>query len=154
MHTISSPGRTSSRTMMRNDGAALLVVMGLLGAMTILAGAFIEGVHMTLAQQRAASNDLIVRNLAQAGIDSAIASLCGDESAYEGESDVALGEGRYSVRLTRGPESNTYRVNAIGELEAGGRVTHSFEIKARVTVQDGRLTSVTQTEVKPKRGDT
>ena len=154
MPKISGLRVRTSRTMMRKDGVALFIVLGFLGAMTILAGAFLEGVHFTLAQQRAASNELIVRNLAQAGIDSAIASLRRDAGAYEGESGVALGEGRYTVRLVREPESNNYRVVATGELEAAGRVVHSFQLEARVVVQDGRLASIAQTEIDPKRGDT
>ena len=154
MPKISGLRVRTSRTLMRKDGVALFIVLGFLGAMTILAGAFLEGVHFTLAQQRAASNELIVRNLAQAGIDSAIASLRRDAGAYEGESGVALGEGRYTVRLVREPESNNYRVVATGELEAAGRVVHSFELEARVVVQDGRLASIAQTEIDPKRGDT
>ena len=154
MPKISGLRVRTSRTMMRKDGVALFIVLGFLGAMTILAGAFLEGVHFTLAQQRAASNELIVRNLAQAGIDSAIASLRRDAGAYEGEFAVALGEGRYTVRLVREPESNNYRVVATGELEAAGRVVHSFELEARVVVQDGRLASIAQTEIDPKRGDT
>ncbi len=148
MPTIRRLRGETSRTMMRKDGAALFMVLGFLGAMTILVGAFLEGVHFTLAQQRAASSELIVRNLAQAGIDSAIASLRRDAGAYEGETHVELGEGRYSVRLVREPESNIYRVNATGELEVAGRVVHSFELEARIVVQGGRLTSVAQTEEK------
>lgn len=152
MPKISSLRVRTSRTMKRKDGVALFMILGFLGAMTILVGAFLEGVHFTLAQQREASSELIVRNLAQAGIDSAIASLRRDAGAYEGESGVALGEGRYSVRLLREPESDSYRVVATGELEAAGRVTHSFQLEARVVLQDGRMTSIAQTEVNSKRG--
>lgn len=154
MPRISGLRLPTSRTMMRQDGVALFMILGFLGAMTILVGAFLEGVHFTLAQQRAASNELIVRNLAQAGIDSAIASLRRDAGAYEGESGVELGEGRYSVRLIHEPGSNNYRVDATGELEAAGRVTHSFQLRARVVLEDGRLTSIAQTEVNSRKGDT
>ena len=154
MPKISGLRERTSRTMMRKDGVALFMVLGFLGAMTILVGAFLEGVHFTLAQQRAASNELIVRNLAQAGIDSAIASLRRDVGAYEGESHVALGEGRYSVRLVHEPGSKIYRIHATGELEVAGRVSHSFQLEARIVLQDGRLASIAQTEVKSKRGDT
>ena len=154
MSEISGLRMRRSRRMMRKDGAALFLVLGFLAAMTILVGVFLEGVHFALDRQRAASNELVVRNLAQAGIDSAIASLRRDAGAYEGESEIALGEGRYSVRLIRGPESNRYRVVATGELAAAGRVAHSFQLEARITLQDDRLTSVAQTEVKSGRGET
>lgn len=140
--------------MMRKDGVALFLVLGFLAAMTIMGGAFLEGVRFALAQERAASNELIVRNLAQAGIDSAIAELIEDAGAYEGETDVALGEGRYTVRLDRETGSDTFQIDSVGEIEASGHVLHSFRLKARVVIQDGRLVSIAQTVPRPKRRET
>ena len=137
-----------------SDGAALFLVLGFLGAMTILVGAFLEGVHFALDRQRAASNELIVCNLAQAGIDSAIASLSTEADTYSGESNVLLGEGRYTVELSHEPDSHVYRVTARGELLAAERVVHAYTLKARIVLQGGRLISIAQNEVKLRRGQT
>ncbi len=138
----------------RNDGVALFLVLGFLAAMTIMVGTFLEGVRFALAQERAASNELVVRNLAQAGIDSAIGALLEDAGAYEGESDVTLGEGRYTVRLKHEADSNAFRIDSIGEIEDSGRVLHSFRLRARVVIEDGRLVSIAQTVPGSKRRET
>ena len=149
--------RTQPSRILREDGVALFLVISFLGAMTLLLSAFLGSVRMTLAEQRTRSRGLIVHNLAQAGIDSAIAALRTDPGGYDGETDVALGEGRYSVRVRNGGGPGRYRITAIGEIVDTGRVLYTLTIDARLVLDGPRLVSVTQQESKirrPERGDT
>lgn len=135
-------------------GVALFMVLSYMLVGTVFLGAFMQSLRFTLERQRDSSRQLVLQNLAQAGIDSAIAHLQFDADGYAGEENVPLGVGEYSVRVEREDGSGAYRVTARGELTAGAPVIHAYELEARVVVRGGRLVSLTQRPVRANREET
>lgn len=144
---MSGKTRTKNETrvgLCEERGAALFLVLSYMFIATIFLGVFLDSLHFTLKQQRAASRHLVSQNLAQAGIDSAIAHLQIDAKEYEGEENVLLGEGRFSVHVERDDETGMFTVTARGESLAGVTVIDSYELTARIELLAGHLVSVSQ----------
>ena len=88
------------------NGAALLVALGFLGAMSILASAFLANVHLSINTQRLERETAIAEQLAEAALASGVAHLLADGDAYEGERNTPFEQGRYSVEV-QGQTSRT-----------------------------------------------
>jgi len=73
----------------------------------------------------------VTERLAEGGLHAAVAGLRAD-GTYRGESDVALGDGYFSVAVEPDAGERGYRLTATGELRDGHRVLHR-------TVLSGRL---------------
>jgi len=107
------PGRRDARS-----GAALICAVLLVAILTIGASALWRHLHITLAEGDRQEKNAVAQQLAEAGLDKAVARLRGAPAGYQGEQNTPLGEGRFSVTVL--PQSGgLYRLTATGELTDG-----------------------------------
>ncbi|MCX5758470.1 MAG: hypothetical protein NTU83_08200, partial [Candidatus Hydrogenedentes bacterium] len=79
-------------------------------------------------------------NLAEAGLDKALAELRRDASGYHGERETVLGNGHFTVEVTPIERPHNYRVTSTGLLRAGGFVHKQARIVADVSLAaEGRV---------------
>lgn len=111
------------------QGSALLTAIIFIGILGILVSAFLYNIMATNSSLKRTSNLQVAFNLAEAGIDKAIAELNRSPS-YLGEEDTSLGEGTFSVSVLRS-EKNAGEMFIIST----GYLPHSLEPKAKRTVK-------------------
>jgi len=96
----------------------------------MLATAFLYNILATNSSFKRTANLQVAFNLAEAGIDKAIAELSRSSSTYVGEEDTPLGGGTFSVSVLPSEED-------AGEIliVSTGYVPHSFAPRAKRTVR-------------------
>lgn len=116
------------------QGSALLAAIIFIVALGTLASAFLYNILATNSSFKRTSNLQVAFNLAEAGIDKALAELSRSPSLYSGEEDTPLGEGTFSVSVLTS-EKDAREMFIIST----GYVPHSLEPKAKrmvkVTIQ-------------------
>lgn len=134
----------------RRKGLAMLLVLGYLAVLMTGSAAFFTLLNVTLSQAHAREEARYCRNLAEAGIEKAIAALRRHPAEYRGERDVPLGKGRFSVEVTPMEGPRTYRVISKGSLRDSGFVRRQACVVAKVSLAaDGRVASLHWSEGKP-----
>jgi type II secretory pathway component PulJ len=111
------------------QGSALLTAIIFIAVLGTLAGGFLSNVLATNSFFSRTSNLQIAFNLAEAGIDKAIAELS-RSPFYRGEEDTPLGEGTFTVSVLTS-EKNPEEMFIIST----GYLPHSAEPKAKRTVK-------------------
>ena len=138
--------RLMSRVQAR-DGSALLLTVGYLAAMTIFASTFLGFLNRTVSNRNWAERQQICLNIAEGGVDKALAELRTSPNEYRGEKDIALGAGRFSVEVKRG--DGAYLIVSTGELTDGEFVVSRARIVAEVTLSSaGTVRELRWSEVK------
>lgn len=112
------------------QGSALLTAITFIVVLGTLASAFLYNVIATNSSFRRTSNLQVAFNLAEAGIDKAIAELSRFPSTYSGEEDIPLGEGTFSISVLTS-EENAGEIFIIST----GYLPNSLEPKAKRTVK-------------------
>lgn len=115
-------------------GSALLITVGYLAAMTIFASTFLGFLNRTVSNRHWAERRQICFNIAEGGVDKALAELRTNPNDYRGEKDTPLGVGRFSVAVEPADEAGTYHVVSTGELVDGKPVVSSARVIAEVTL--------------------
>ena len=113
------------------NGSALLMAIVLVAALSVGAAAVIRLTHITLRESGKTVKTETARQLADAGIEKAVAMLRAD-AAYAGESNTPLGAGRFTVRVTR--EGAAYTISSLGEVVFHGQVMHDAALHARLVL--------------------
>lgn len=111
------------------QGSALLTALIFIVVLGTLASAFLYHIMATNSSLKRASHLQIAFNLAEAGIDKALAELS-RSPFYLGEEDTPLGEGTFSVSVLTA-EKNSEETFIIST----GYLPHSREPKAKKTVK-------------------
>jgi len=117
-----------------NEGTALMITVGYLAAMTIFASTFLGFLNRTASNRNSVERQQICLNIAEGGVDKALAELRTSPKDYRGENNTPLGAGRFSVQVETSDEAGTYRVVSTGELFDGTFVVSSVRIIAEVTL--------------------
>ncbi|MDZ4861185.1 MAG: hypothetical protein SGI88_19610 [Candidatus Hydrogenedentes bacterium] len=116
----------------RNDrGSALLVALVLTIILTSLVGGFIMMLNTSMSASNRAARMQVSMQLAEAGIDKAVAMLRSD-IAYAGERDTPLGEGAFSVEVVRLETDRRVRVVSTASLAPNG--AHVTRIEADISL--------------------
>ncbi len=138
---IALSGYSTPRARGRRGSALILVVM-LLAAISVLLASLLTGVDRAMAQQHAAWRDQTTRALAEAGVQRAAAQLAERAGAYAGEKDTPLGGGFYSTKVSRGKGPNDYTIRSVGTLRDGAHTLRRCELSARVVIDGKRIGSL------------
>jgi hypothetical protein len=130
------------------SGSALFVVIGYLAVIMILSGAFFTLLHVTMRHGNASQWRQVCLDMAEGGLDKALAELREDRDAYRGEAGTALGDGEFSVEVT--PQGRDgYRIVSIGCIRYKQFVSNQARITADLTLgRNGNIDNLRWLEVK------
>jgi len=142
------PRRQTPDSSQSQRGSALFVVMGYLAVIMIMSGAFFALLHVTLRHGNAAQWRQVCLNVAEGGMDKALAELRVNRDAYRGEARTAVGDGEFSVEVT--PQGRDgYRIVSTGCLRYDRFVSAQARITAEVTLgRNGNIDNLRWLEVK------
>jgi len=115
-------------------GSALIAALVYLAVVTAFATAFITAIDRGMDIQHTAERHMICRNLAQGGVDLAIAEL-GKDPGYSGTRAMPLGEGEITVRVTRDAEG-AYSIASTGQLRDGAMIRARYSARAKVRLTE------------------
>jgi hypothetical protein len=131
----------------QQQGFALVVALAYLLFLSMFATAFLRMVRMNMADAFNEEARIEATNMAQAGIEKAVAELRRDPG-YRGEKDTPLGDGSFSVRVEPLAEPGRYRVIARGRGEAPQRRYAHAELTVELALYpDGAIASLYRREV-------
>jgi hypothetical protein len=134
-----------------NEGTALLLTVGYLAAITIFASTFLGFLNRTASNRNSVERQQICLNIAEGGVDKALAELRTNPNDYRGEKNTSLGAGRFSVEVEQSDQAGTYRVVSTGELFDGTFVISRMRIIAEVTLSpNGTVRELRWSEVKKR----
>jgi hypothetical protein len=126
----------TTTTTIRNAGErgfAMVIVIGYLFIVAAAGSAYIAFVHHCMAQAHAREQRQACLNLAEAGIDKAIAELRAKPS-YEGEKNTPLGEGSFSVSVKPGDKAGTWLIRSNGRISDKQYVFARARVAAEITL--------------------
>ena len=109
-------------------GVILLMVLVLLAVGSLLSASFYTMLHIGLSDAYQRGRTQTAMNLADAGLEKAVASLRLDKH-YGGEENTPLGDGAFSVTATAGKKPGAWRIVSTGVFRPE---VSSFRAKARV----------------------
>jgi len=120
------------------DGSALLITVGYLAAMTIFASTFLAYLNRTASNRHQAEFKQLCLNIAEGGVDKALAELRVPGSDYCGETNTSLGKGRFTVQVKPTGGAGAYSILSTGEIRDGDFVVSSARIIGEVTLSSDR----------------
>lgn len=127
-------------------GSALLIAIVLVAALSIGAAAVVRLTHLTLRESGKDAKTEVARQLAEAGIEKAVATLRANP-AYTGEERTPLGAGRFTVAVRRDGEA--FAISSVGEVVFHEEVKHRAALGARLVLDvSGMVRSFTWGERK------
>lgn len=97
-------------------------------------------IHINLAGEHRAWRQEQGRQIAEAGIDHALALLRAGGAAETVLDRVPLGAGVYTVQITPGDTPGAFQVASRAQLDAGDPKSGQVTLRARVAVTGGRVT--------------
>jgi Tfp pilus assembly protein PilV len=131
----------------QKQGFALVVALAYLLLISMFATAFLRMVRMNMADAFNEEARIEATNMAQAGIEKAVAELRRDPG-YRGEKDTPLGDGSFTVRVEPSAEAARYRLVARGRGEAPQRRYAHAELTVKLVLNlDGTVASLYRREV-------
>ncbi len=131
------------------QGSALITALIFITILGMLASAFLYNILATNSSFKRTSNLQVAFNLAEAGIDKAIAELSRSSSTYSGEEDTPLGEGTFSVSvLTSEEEAGEMLIISTGYIPHSPGSKAKRTVKATVRRRDSSLVITSWREVR------
>ncbi len=112
----------------KQGGAILLMVLALLAIGSLLSASFYALLNKGLSDAYQRARVQTAMNLADAGLEKAVASLQTD-THYAGEENTRLGEGVFSVTATAGAKPGLWQIVSTGVFHPNQR---RFHAKAQV----------------------
>lgn len=143
-----------STTAMRRPGdagMALFLVIGFLAVLMIGSAAFFSLMNHTMSRAHTGERRQVCLNLAEGGVDKALAELCARPDSYTGEKETPLGEGAFTVEVRPGEGPGAYHVVSTGFLRAGKYTLAEARVAADVVLAGGRVQALRWTEVRSWR---
>lgn len=110
-------------------GSALIFVVILLTVMAVGSTAMWRYLHFNGEHGRRVTETAKAIHLAEAGLEKAIAALREQGAAYQGETNTALGDGRFSIRVQPTAETGAWTLRSTGELTDGQLVLKRVTLK-------------------------
>ena len=127
-----------NRRMHSQRGSALLAAVGYVAVISLFALTFVLQWHQTCSVLRRSGQEQLCRNLAEGGIEKAVAELRFGDGTYRGETSTVLGDGRFSVEVEEGASAGEYRLTAVGEVWSGGSVHRGLPCRVRLRLSPAR----------------
>jgi hypothetical protein len=84
----------------KQNGQIFILALIVLGLITVNTIVFVSNSFLFNQNSKNSLNGVVAQNLAEAGVDKAVASLNANAGNYNGESETLLGPGSYSVTIT------------------------------------------------------
>ena len=133
----------------RDEGTAMIIVVGFLAVLMIGSATFFSLLHRTMSHAHGTERRQVCLNLAEGGLDKALADLRARHGVYAGEQETALGEGMFSVEVRHGSAQGVYHVTSTGFLRDGVVVLARARVAADVLLApDGVILGLRWTEVR------
>jgi type II secretory pathway component PulK len=121
-------------------GTALLFALVVLAILSIGTSVLWRQIHGNFQQYRVAWHQEQAFQLAEAGLETAIAGLRQAQGDYGGEENVPLGGGFFSVSVSPGKASGTFQIASTGRTENAAYRHDRVTLDATLTVSgDGRI---------------
>lgn len=98
-------------------GTALMFALMVMAILSIGTSVLWSQIHSQLAQQQQSWRKEQAIQLAEAGLEQAIAALRAAPGQYTGEAKVPLGPGSFTVTVTPGEGPGVFRIESWGELD-------------------------------------
>ena len=95
--------------------------------------------HGNLTEQRRAWHREQAFQLAEAGLEHAVAALRKDPAGFTGVSDVPIGAGTYSVKVAPDSEAGRYIVESWGRLDGAAYVHDRAGLRGRLRLAGGQV---------------
>lgn len=130
----------SKRARANQRGAALIFALMVLFILSMGTSVLWKQLHSNLDQQRRSWHREQAFQLAEAGLEHAIAGLRASGAAYEGAADVPLGAGTYSVSIAPGDTPGEFALEAWGRLEPAPYNYDRAGLRGRVRLENGQVT--------------
>ncbi|MCP4645742.1 MAG: hypothetical protein GY851_35180 [bacterium] len=109
----------------RREGSALIMALGYLAAISIFVTVFLTFLHRTSEQFKAAERRESAYQLAEAGLNKAMAELRRNPDAYRGEEGTVLGDGAFAVTIVPTETASVFDVVSEGTLtDIAARYAH------------------------------
>jgi len=122
------------------NGAALMLVLGYLAAVTLFASAFLATLHRSLDRSNKEYYTQRCAALAEAGVDKAVAELRRNPAAYAGEQQTPLDEGHFTVTVVAAGRDGAYRIVSAAALEGQQRAMGEVRVTAEILLSgDGAV---------------
>lgn len=142
-HSVLSRGIADGR------GSALILAIGYLAVVTILASTFLTMLNRSVTYATQTEHEQACLNIAEGGLDKALAVLRVQPRSYRGEANTPLGEGRFSVTVEPGAGAGAYRVTSTAEVVGGGHVLAQARVAAEIELTgSGAVRTLRWSEVK------
>lgn len=143
--------RIGRRTRDGERGTALIFALVVVFILSVGTSVLWRQLHMNLEEQRRAWHREQAFQLAEAGLDRAIAQLRARGAAYTGESGVPLGAGHYSVSVSAGDSPGAYVIESTSRLEFATAGMDRAGLRGRVRLApDGSVLTYTWTPIRGK----
>jgi Tfp pilus assembly protein PilX len=133
-HTKPSPDR---RRQHGQRGTALIFALVVVFVLSIGTSVLWKQLHANLNEQRRTWHREQAFQLAEAGLEHAIARLRTNPAGYTGETDVPLGAGAFSVQVTRPTGADTYVLESWGRLNQNTGIHDRAGLRARLRLDAG-----------------
>ncbi len=141
--------RERRRRSRATKGGALILAVGYLTVITLFATAFLTLLQRTMSSMKEGQRRQVVVNVAEGGLDKAVATLRAQPDTYRGEQDVPLGEGLFSVRVEAVEAPRTYHIVSEARLASvAARGAHARVEAQLVLTPQGTVEQLRWTEVK------
>lgn len=131
--------RQKSRNARSRRGSAMIFALIVLFVLSLGTAVLWRQIHINLAGEHRAWRQEQAYQLAEAGLEHAIAHLRAGGAAETVLDRVPLGAGVYTVRITPGDEPGAFRVASEAQLDAGDPKSGEVTLHARVGITGGRL---------------
>jgi hypothetical protein len=131
-------------------GFAMVIVIGYLFIVAAAGSAYIAFTHQCMKQAHEREQRQVCLNLAEAGVDKAVAELRVKPS-YEGEKNTPLGEGFFNVIVKPGEKAGTWLIRSNGRISDKQHVFARARVAAEVTLApSGAVSRLTWRELRGK----
>ncbi len=124
----------SQKKLRTNSGTALLIAIGYVAILSIISSTFVVYLNRSISRTSVQERTVLARNLAEAGIDKALAELKSGNAAYTGETNTPLGQGTFSVSVTRGALQGEYIIESTGSILGGPITVATSRVKVRAVI--------------------
>ena len=124
----------NTRKSRQNRGSALIFALVVLFVLSLGTSVLWRQLHINLEQHRRVWHGEQAFQLAEAGLDHALAALRASGGTYRGDSEVPLGPGSFSVTITPENGPGTFMIVAWGQIKdaAYRHDRHGLQCRLRI----------------------
>lgn len=123
--------------MRSRNGFAMIYAVAYAGVVMAFAAAFLLYFNRTQDGLYRAHQAQMGRDVAEGGLEKAVAELRKAPTDYHGETNSPLGDGRFTVTVEPGDSPQAYRITAVGDILSGAFVTSHIRAYAVLVLGPG-----------------